>query len=277
MVLSIPLIISLSFTLVIGILLFLYIRQKTSSVDMKINTLMQFIQDEATKREAIQASQQSAHHLAGSAEQHHITNLEQDGSRMVSGDVNNAVGGYLEKIEVSDDEESEYYSDSDSQSDDGESSVEDLELLDDSDSDEDSDASSIEEVDIDTTIHLEEINTLSTNTIENELHGESNENNLDIKTVQLVAENDNQSNAIEATSIQIQDLANEIATTSIEEVNSNLGNKSVDIEEEESLQVNLKSLKVSKLRELALEKNLVEDSDKVKKMKKNELLEILGN
>lgn len=274
MVLSIPLIISLSFTLVIGILLFLYIRQKTSSVDMKVNTLMQFIQDEATKREAIQASQQqSLQHLANTTEQEDITNVEKEGGSDIRYE-ENYIANYLEKIEVSDDDnqddESEFDSDSDSLTDDDESSVDDTELLEEDDIDNDS----ID--DETTTIHLEEINVVSTNNLENELNNESHESIPDIKTIQLNAENNNQTEEIASITNQIENLANEIATSSIDDITNNLGNNNLN-GEEESLQVNLKSLKVSKLRELAIEKNLVENSDNVKKMKKNELLEILGS
>ena len=49
MVLSRGLLISLGFTLLVGILLFMFIKQRTSSIENKINTLFQLVQEEAAK------------------------------------------------------------------------------------------------------------------------------------------------------------------------------------------------------------------------------------
>ena len=57
MVLSRGLLISLGFTLVIGVLLFLFIKQKTSSIENKINTLFHLVQEEAAKSHQRQLQQ----------------------------------------------------------------------------------------------------------------------------------------------------------------------------------------------------------------------------
>ena len=56
MVLSQGLLISLAFTTIIAILLFFYIRQRTNSVEQKINTLIQFVQNEASKVQPIRGA-----------------------------------------------------------------------------------------------------------------------------------------------------------------------------------------------------------------------------
>ena len=50
MIFSQGLLISLGFTLVIGVLLFVFIRQKTSSIEHKVDVLFQLVQDEAAKQ-----------------------------------------------------------------------------------------------------------------------------------------------------------------------------------------------------------------------------------
>lgn len=49
MALSLGLIISLSFTTLLCVLLFFYIRQRTSSIDTKLNSLLDFVHDEVSK------------------------------------------------------------------------------------------------------------------------------------------------------------------------------------------------------------------------------------
>ena len=53
MILSQGLLISLAFTLLVGILLFFYIKQRTNAVEQKINTLIQFIQNETEKAQEL--------------------------------------------------------------------------------------------------------------------------------------------------------------------------------------------------------------------------------
>ena len=60
MVLSQGLLISLGFTLVIGILLFIFIRQKTSSIETKIDTLFQLVHDEAEKQHRMKLEMQQS-------------------------------------------------------------------------------------------------------------------------------------------------------------------------------------------------------------------------
>jgi len=57
MVLSRGLLISIAFTTLIGVLLFLYIRQKTSTIETKINTLFQLVQEEAAQQQRLQYEQ----------------------------------------------------------------------------------------------------------------------------------------------------------------------------------------------------------------------------
>lgn len=60
MVLSQGLLISLGFTLVIGILLFVFIRQKTSSIENKIDTLFQLVHEEAEKQHKMKLEMQQS-------------------------------------------------------------------------------------------------------------------------------------------------------------------------------------------------------------------------
>ena len=59
MVLSRGLLISLGFTLLVGVLLFFFVKQKTSSIENKINTLFKLVQEEAEKnhKRQLQAKQ----------------------------------------------------------------------------------------------------------------------------------------------------------------------------------------------------------------------------
>lgn len=81
MVFSRGLLLSLGFTLLAGVMLFLYIRQKTTSIENKVNTLFQLVQEEASRnhkralqeRESNMVVQETTQHSSQLTEMNHET------------------------------------------------------------------------------------------------------------------------------------------------------------------------------------------------------------
>lgn len=243
MVLSLGLIISLAFTTFLCVLLFLYVRQRTLSVENKVQSLFQFVQEEVSKN-------QRAQQLGGQTRgpQMTVTEVQQNET---------ATGGFVE-----DDNNSENDSDSDSDDDGSDSesdsdndSVNDDELIsvssgeDDDENNHELDIKIIEQITLEENPEDLEITTF--NEIKRKSSDEEDEELSDVDDNK--ADND-----------EDIDMSGKDTTVQKEEDNKD--------ENDALTSIDLNKLSVSKLRSLVEEKNLTENP---KKLKKPELIELL--
>ncbi len=112
MALSQGLIISLCFTTFIGLLFFFYIRQKVTTIEEKLSTLMQFIQQETIKQRNLRNMSGGGLSSTGQSNGIRVYSTESNNTGTTSNDVNSN-----NMIDVSDDSESDTETDSDSDTD----------------------------------------------------------------------------------------------------------------------------------------------------------------
>lgn len=252
MVLSRELIISLGFTLVIGVLLFFFIKQRTSVVEDKINTLIQFVQEETAQRRinTVSAPTNDIQVYESQPEQNETTQNTQ-------------------MIDVSDDEE-DYETDSDSS-----------EYTDASSTDSDDESviekevehvSSIDEtsaqVEQEVKEHIKSVTLTSNNPTD-----ASTLINLSTPSVTPVVDTIN----VEATETTESDTSPSV----LEQLQYNVTKESSTTEvthesnvESEVIEQNYSKLKVNELRDIITQRGLASDLN-VKTLKKKELVSIL--
>lgn len=254
MVLSRGLLISLGFTLLVGILLFIFVKQRTSSIENKINTLFQLVQEEAAKsHQAMLASRES---------------------NMVIEETTRA-GESNQLIAVSDGESSEESDDDLDTSDDS-----DIESSEESDEEEEHTPQAISSV-----VALEMMNHVENVTeATEELEQEQEQDNVrtihlteNANTLQNGHEENNSSDNEEDLGIEEIDLESEVEDD--REHNDSEQVNHVDIQVKKVVSddisdiVNYKKLSVSRLRDIVKEKGLHEDPKSLKKAQLIELLE----
>jgi len=272
MILSQGLLISLAFTLLVGILLFFYIKQRTNAVEQKINTLIQFIQNETEK----------AHELSsGNVPEMNVYQVDNP-----SNDVE-PLPVETKMIDVSDDETDDE-SDSDSDSD--------SEYETDSDCSENSsrqDATELNQMQIiadtlplNVAVLQSNMAMLQSNMATNDINA-SNDNsssvngadntifNDTIKVVSLApdahdAQQPSSPRPITMTTDNELDELDEI-TLSDSDTEQNVTASTLNLDV--GIQLNYKKMLVSELRDLVKSKGLSEDSKKLKKQALVELLE----
>lgn len=264
MVLSQGLLISLGFTFVIAVLLFFYIRQRTSAVEEKINTLIQYVQTETMRIQnaGAQSQEMRVYQAANDVVQHPVA------------EVNSL-------IDVSDDESdgssvssSEYETDSDDEAEEGydlsqtksialdatsipqtEESVIELNIL----------KPEVEEAAIEDTIVDHVVGAaLVANTLEEELEGLS----ISDITEQASALQQLNSDSDSSTDSEL-DLISDSDSDDDDDTNLAMSH-----DDEAGVSVNYKRMRVGELRNIVEQKGLSSD---VKRMKKHELLELLQN
>ena len=264
MVLSRDLIISLGFTLVVGVLLFFFIKQRTSVVEEKINTLIQFVQEETAQR--------NLRRVGGYVGGNSAPGLPED-MKVYETTISAACD---EKIVVSDDEEystdgssSSGYTDSDSDDDTDDSSV----------------ASNVDVSDVTDNVATQETSTEDVTKVEQEVSDY-------IKSVSLTGATQGITQIIgqplEDVTITTEELAKPIeeATPESPSVLEQIQNGSEKNKDEEGTEesnnaqtevdaeTNYSKLKVNELRDIITERGLATDLN-VKTLKKKELISIL--
>lgn len=249
MVLSRDLIISLGFTLVIGVLLFFFVKQRTSVVEEKINTLIQFVQEETAQRNLQYHANLNS---SGQSEEMKVYETTQQNASN-------------ERIDVSDDEDE--FTDSESEY-----------------TDTDSDASSVSSeaeqvITKDVSLVEEEVSNYiksvsltgtSTGAVSSNTVTESNLEELNVETLDSEQPSEEQNETENSPSVlqQIQEGSQ----------NNNDTNVSNDTSEETKQtvvsEINYNKLKVNELRDIITERGLASNIT-VKTLKKKELISLL--
>jgi hypothetical protein len=309
MVLSHGLLISLGFTLVIGVLLFFYLRHSISSVENKVNVLFQLVQDEAKLNAAqraggtnntsgggmhilettqgvqptvtvpIPASTTALHQANVDGMDRGEGEEEDEDKRIVVSDDESSIG---------DDEEDDLDSDSDSDDED-------------CDDDEDNVDEVVDEVDGENNtfkheLHVEDLEEtpLTVELSSDELHGakivdlhssgvEVSDAHIvnksaDVNDIPFTVSNDldntipDELDDIELDEGDDSDDEDDMNTTTEKDPESSDTSTVTQIKEEPPVVINYKKLSVSQLREIVKDKNLAEDP---KKLKKTELVKLL--
>ena len=258
MVLSRDLIISLGFTLVIAVLLFFFIKQRTSVVEDKINTLIQFVQEETAQRR-INTVSEPVNDIQVYESQQELNETSQNADRIV----------------VSDDEE-DYETDSDSS-----------EYTDGSSSD--SDDESVIEAEPEHVSHIDDTSAQveqevkehikSVTLTSNNANDTSNLINLSTQSVTPVVDTIN----VEATETTESDASptvleqmqfNVTTSESTTETTAVTGAPEEDDEDADVVEQNYSKLKVHELRDIITQRGLASELN-VKTLKKKELVSIL--
>lgn len=243
MVLSIGLVISLAFTTFLCVLLFLYIRQKTSNVERKINSLFQLVQEEVNK-----INNQPRQMVGGNKQEMTVSEVLQDNDEN-----NNDLDGDIES-----DVDSDCESDDDSDSND------------DSGSDDDNDDNDDDLISVSTgpEENVEDIKVIQHIQIE-----EVGQDDLEKHTFESIKKDDEQLSDVESLGL-VEDeekddtqQGDDIQPENSKEINhSPLDNGNpIDI-------VDVNKLSANKLRSLVETKKL---HDNPKKLKKTELIKLL--
>jgi hypothetical protein len=295
MILSRGLFISLGFSLVVGVILFLYINRKYNSIENKVNRLFQLVQEEATKQ--YQMNQAMRERLATSnTEQQNIKthaqttetgteiNRSQDSGNLsentqddnVKHIVINSIGQNSSLIEVSDDELN-----SDSESEDTEDDSDDDNAdNDDDDSDEDENDNDNNNSDEDGDVNL----THNQNSHPIVLNGgvlittsfpQINEldEEQEVDLSQTNNHNDNDNETQEENNSNNSDNKKQLQTLQINLENSDI--KTIHLAQNTpTASVNYKKMPIAQLRQLVSDKNLHSEP---KKLKKHDLVELLEN
>ena len=235
MILSQGLLISLAFTLFVGVLLFFYIKQRTNAVEQKINTLIQFIQNETTKAQQLQQHTTSEMNVYPANEPSSET-----GSEM---------------IDVSDDDESDSESDSAT----------------DSSSDNESD-SDLDEDNIRTLTLVPNLIPIELDVFEPSNDVLQDDDTMKVvslvpDTIHLTSNDDNESE--EENIDELDDITMSESDTEHNDLHvQNISTPHLDMD----VQLNYKKMLVNELRDLVTTKGLAENT---KKLKKQELVELL--